>query len=264
MKIAALIAIRNEELYIGRKIRHLQSEGIDIYILDNASTDNSIRICLDNGIPKDQIIYLPFSGYFDLSAQLSKKHALRLSLPHDWIIHTDADEIITSIDGGSTIRQAIDIADEQGYNVINCEEFVFIPEDDQIDYSRRDYVREMQYYYYYCPQPHRLMRIFKNSIQSSNLKFGGHGFPKGSRTLSPQHLALRHYIGLNMGMIKSKYGNRKYSPEEIEKNWHRSRITNWENVTAPNKECLMYLTDNQLDTSQPKSQHFWFWPTNKT
>ena len=44
MHITAILAIRNEEAYLGNCLRHLVCNGIDFVIIDNGSSDTSAEI----------------------------------------------------------------------------------------------------------------------------------------------------------------------------------------------------------------------------
>lgn len=43
-RIVALLAIRNEALYLEKCLDHLYQQGIEVCIIDNGSTDNSLEI----------------------------------------------------------------------------------------------------------------------------------------------------------------------------------------------------------------------------
>ena len=63
MRIVALMTVRNEENYLNRCIQHLISQGVDICLIDNGSTDKTREIAsayLGKGVLR--IEEIPFNG----------------------------------------------------------------------------------------------------------------------------------------------------------------------------------------------------------
>ncbi len=226
--VVALITVRNEELYLDRCIRHLVSQGVYVCIIDNDSTDNTKAIAesfLGKGVIR--VERFPYPGHFDWSGILKKKEKLAQEITADWFIHYDADEIREAPKPYKTLLEGIQEADRQGYNAINFDEFVFLPTDDYESYEATDYVKEMQYYYFFEPKPlHRLNAWksgdFKVDLHSS----GGHRVEFEELKIFPFPFILRHYIGLSKKHLIDKYVSRPYSPEEVDKlGWHRKRAS---------------------------------------
>lgn len=139
LSICAIIAVRNEYTYLKILLPYLATQDIDVVIIDNGSTDGSLRLFTaikDNPVIRREQV--PYSGFFSLSDQLSIKAKIISEVDHDWIIHHDADEIMEHSRVGCSLRDAICEADEYGSNVINFDEFVFLPEKHD-DYFNRDY-----------------------------------------------------------------------------------------------------------------------------
>ena len=74
---------------------------------------------------------------------------------------------------GLTLCDAIHEADEAGYNVLNFDEFVFLPEPHS-DYSNTDYYTELLRYYFFEPKKNRLNRAWKRTSQLYYKASGGH------------------------------------------------------------------------------------------
>src|ERR1700688_5162437 len=74
---------------------------------------------------------------------------------------------------GEGLRDALSRLDAEGWNVVNFDEFVFLP-------IERDYQPEMwgrqpiSYYYFFQPSSPRLMRAWKRNGGFSSAAFGGH------------------------------------------------------------------------------------------
>ena len=84
-------------MHVRRALTNYTEQGIDVVLIDNASTDETVRICQEFlGCGLLSIKHLPWRGVFDLGAQLASKKAVIQSLLHDWIIHADADKWLQS------------------------------------------------------------------------------------------------------------------------------------------------------------------------
>ncbi len=74
MRIVALLAVRNEALYLARCLQHLREQCVETIVIDNQSTDASLEIArgfLGNGV--SAVATLPYEGFFDLVGQLACK-----------------------------------------------------------------------------------------------------------------------------------------------------------------------------------------------
>ena len=128
LTICAIIAVRDEYQYLKILLPELARQAIDVAIVDNDSTDDSHQLYRQyRHHPVISVDRLPFRGAFSLSDQLEKKHEVCNRLGHDWIVHHDADEILEHRRASRTLRDAIEEADVLGYDIINFEEFVFLP-----------------------------------------------------------------------------------------------------------------------------------------
>jgi glycosyltransferase involved in cell wall biosynthesis len=134
MKVIALLAVRNERLYIKRCLEHLEKQNVHVCLINNDSSDDTLSIAktfLDRNVV--QIERVPYRGSFELAGLLKRKEELSRELDADWFIHHDADEIRESPYPGLTLHQALERADKAGSTAVNFDEFVFLPcrEDEQ-------------------------------------------------------------------------------------------------------------------------------------
>ncbi len=261
MKIVALITIRNEFHYIKYLLKYLRNQEIDVVIIDNDSSDIDLvqSECkkLDNII---DIIHQPFEGEFSLKKQLLIKEEIAEDIGADWVIHHDADEIFQTLSPLESLKSMIIRVNNLGYNVINFDEFVFIPESDTVDYCDTNYISSMKYYYYFSPEEQRLMRAYKRNIKVSNIESGGHKLKGENLNIYSCSMILRHYISLSREMLVEKYKNRKFSKEEIDRGWHANRMKiDWDKVKMPQINMLNHLDRNGISKSRPYSKHFWDW-----
>lgn len=264
MHILATLTIRNEAAYLKKCLSYHLGQGIEIMVIDNGSTDESLQICesfLGKGVIG--IEQLAYPGYFDLTAILLKEAEVQRNSGADWLIHLDADEILQSNKASETLAEAIGRIDAKGCNAINFEEFVFLPEDSTADYAGRDYLEEMRYYYCHRPGSRRLVRAFKNGIGASNLESGGHRLEGGKVKMYRKSFFLRHYIGLSERHLQQKYGNRIFSPTDLAKGWSKNRAGLTESdIQLPPVEKLEkypFSAKKPFRTRKAYKKHFWEW-----
>ena len=242
MKCAAVIAIRNEEPHLHRLLTDYISQGIDVIIIDNCSTDRSIEICnkfIGNGLLG--IYSLPWNGEFNLSAQLRTKETIINELTHDWVIHADADEWLQSPLEGERLIEGIQRADQAGYNAINFEEFVFLPDMKQ-ETLQPDYEKNLLNYYWFHHSTNRLMRAFKPADRLDFVTAAGHCLT-GNVNLFPENFILRHYIVLSYAHAVYKYSSRCFAREDLIKGWHFNRLNlSSEKLILPKKYKLNRLS----------------------
>ncbi len=228
-------------------------------MIDNESTDASRRIAkgyLGHGVCR--IETLPFIGYFDLVAQCRQQEQFAGEIDADWFIHHDADEIMQSPLGGSTLAESIVAVDAAGYNAINCDEFVFVPTSEDVHYENTDYVTGMRRYYFFEPIRMRLVRMWRRQPVVSLIDTGGHDAVFRARCVHPIPFVLRHYIGLSANHLRNKYSRRVYSQREVsDRNWHgwRAEFSKWDVVLPSVDRLKLYCGDGQWDKSEPKTEH---------
>jgi glycosyltransferase involved in cell wall biosynthesis len=259
-RIVALLAIRNEELYLEKCLEHLYQQGIEVCIIDNDSTDNSLNIALQFlGRGVFRIERQPYKGYFDLCEQLTYKEKLASEIHADWFIHCDADEIRQAPAHYSNLYQGILAVSIAGYNAINFDEFVFIPLGENETHENKDFTDSMRHYYFFEPYPLRRVNAWKKLNSPIDLvNSGGHSVAFLDRKIFPEHFILRHYIGLSASHLDSKYSKRIFSETEINDfGWHgwRARFSNYR-LSFPTVENLkLYLGDGKWDKTDPKIEH---------
>jgi len=261
MKIVALLTVRNEELYIERCIEHLRTQGVDVYLTDNGSMDNTIKIAkrfIGKGIMK--IEHLPYRGSFELYNILKHEETIALNINADWFIHHDADEIREAPKPYKTLLDGIMHVDKNGYNAINFDEFVFVPTNADEPYENKDYFNGMKHYYFYAPHKLRRVNAWKNTKTPIDLtSHAGHMVSFDGINIFPTNFILRHYLVLSKDHARNKYGFRKYSEKEIvDLGWHKNRAAfDPEALTLPNKEQLKIIDpNNEWDRSDPWKAHF--------
>lgn len=255
MKCTAIIMVRNGGLYVDHCLKYLLNQNIDVALIDHGSVDDTYKKAL--AYKKHGLCLLKkitYDGYFSLTDQLKLKYELLSLIDSDWVIHQDIDEVLHSSYQYSLL-EAINRADEDGYNVVNFDEMVFLP------YGQKSFYQS-KYYYYFSPFFPRLMRVWKKNTHLSALNSGGHVF-EGNVKLSPDNGVLRHYIFTSQEHALEKYEKRIFLQNELNKGWHNNRINiALDALKFPAKSKLSCLSDSSsldFDYSNPFKKHYWQW-----
>ncbi len=266
MKIVAIIAFQNEEKYLANSIRNFISNGIKCALIDNDSDDGSRDICNRPEFAGHIILVetLPYQGCFDLKKQLDAKLRIVNDIDADWVIHADADEIMHSCNPGESLRDAVMRADRKNYNIINFNEFVFLP------IGNTNYIHDISgfqnitSYYFFQPFTPRLMRAWKKSANLSMRDQGGHVLYGGPINIYPDAMVLRHYIFRDQEHAYQKYENRRFAPEELAIGWHGNRVnqpvSQFRFPAADRLHQLRDINSRILETHSPRAAHYWEWP----
>ena len=262
MNVIALMIVRNEEACLPRCLEYLGEQGLRAAVIDNASTDRTPDI-LAAFTPRVvvQVEPAPFHGTFAWRDLLQQAERMRAQLTADWFHLNSADELMGSTRRGESLLEAIQRIDQEGFNAINYEEFVFLPTDHHIAAEGRAFDRLLRHYYFYAPSPRRQMRSWKNLPGRSNLATGGHQLDGPGLRLYPENLVLRHFIALSADQFRKKYATRIFPAEELARGWHRNRTNiDFQRLRLPARHHLKELATDDLSTldrSDPWTCHFW-------
>jgi phage shock protein A len=232
-RVIAIISAFNEGDIIAPVIGHLVENGVDVYLLDNHSTDDTVQQAekwLGRGLL--EIETFPATLREDSAAGetfqwghiLERKEELALTLPADWFIHHDADEIRESPWPGLTLRDAVRWVDRLGYNCIDFRLLNFPPVDD--GFRRGDDPRS---YFTGYEEGAGLdwlqLKCWKAGVAPVSLSAsGGHEAQFEGRSVCPIRFLLRHYPirGQRHGRQKV-FRERKgrFLSAELSSGWHR-------------------------------------------
>lgn len=257
LPITAILCAHNEEGYLRTTLMHLVRNGIRLAVIDNGSTDGTARVLDEFASSIDAREMLPWHGELDLMAILERKAALAAQVRTGWIVHQDADEILESSDPSETLRGAIERIDRTTANAINFEEFVFLPLEGA-SLSGRDFRMLARHYYFFEPEPQRLMRAWRADAGLFQVE-GGHRLSEHGREVHPQSLALRHYPFLDIDHARRKYSQRRFAKRGTDRGWHLQRCDVVpSDMDFPEAGRLKLWTPGQpLDTSDPWTRHYW-------
>ncbi|MEO5826739.1 MAG: glycosyltransferase family 2 protein [Gemmatimonadales bacterium] len=231
LRVIALLAAYNEADIIGLVVRHLINQGVDVYFLDNGSTDGTVAEVepfVGRGVIKIEHFgeVQTRSGDvqpFQWEAILRRKEKLANELQADWFIHHDADEFRESPWRDRTLVEAIEAVDRAGYNAIDFAVLNFWPTHD--GFKPGDDVRESFVHFERGKQFDRLqVKCWKRSDGPVDIvSTGGHDASFPDRRVFPIRFLLRHYP-----IRSQKHGERKvfqerrarFDPAERARGWH--------------------------------------------
>jgi len=204
MKIVGMIAVFNEEDIIEEVIEHLLSQGLELVILDNGSTDTTYEKCekfAQRGqIKLDRFKTKTYDHHW--SSILRALYDLALTQNPDWVIRSDSDEFLESGVKGMTLKDAIIQADAEGYNLIQCNVFDFYMTDDDKE-SATSIKEKIPYYTFRNDFNYRAWKFFP----AINVEWTSHlpVFPEGIKyKISPRKLLMRHYMYRSKEQAKKK------------------------------------------------------------
>jgi hypothetical protein len=263
-RILAVMAGFNEEDILASSITDLIEQGVDVHYVDNWSTDRTFQLIqqLQDRYP-GRIEYekwpaVKTSDTFDLGNLLQHTSEVSRQSPCDWAIHLDADELRESPWGHAvSLRKAIYIADQMGYNLVNFGNVLIFPPVRETNFTssqnnnlRKTFkyfvnnkfrmngiqIKSWKTYHNTCEQK----AVFSKSVIMNLASTGGHiaRYVDSSETqyvkenLFPYNFFLRHYpIRSQQHGLRKVFRERKSRWNETERgeNWHKQ----YEDVKNP-------------------------------
>src|SRR5258708_15630731 len=128
LRVVAILATHNEERFIGGCLEHLIRHGVEVFVIDNDSTDRTVAIVeahLGHGVIG--LERFAREGVFSSKPLLERKEQLAETLEADWFVHADPDEVRLPPAAGRTLAEYLAEVDQQGFNAVNFLEFTFVP-----------------------------------------------------------------------------------------------------------------------------------------
>ena len=261
MRIVALLAAYNEERFIASCIEHFAEQGVEIYLLDNGSTDGTVAIAekyRKQGLAGVESIRR--DSCFALLPLLKRKEELCQELSADWFLHIDTDELHMPTPAHKTLAEALKAVDAQGYNAVNFLEYTFIPTKESPDHDHANFQETMRWYYPFLPSfPHRL-NAWKRQSQPVELSWSaGHRVRFADLRMYPESFSMKHYLVLSREQAINKYMNRRRAEADLQMGWGRARAAlKPESFVLPSQsELHAYAGNYVFDASNPRTKHFW-------
>jgi glycosyltransferase involved in cell wall biosynthesis len=270
-RVVALLATFNEERFITGCLEHLIGQGVEVYLIDNCSTDRTVEIAeryLGRGLI-DIETFPRTEGVYKWRSILERKEQLATTLEADWFMHADADEVRLPPRSTRTLVQTFAEVEAQGYSAVNFLEFTFVPTREAPDHDHPHFWQTMRWYYPFLRWfPHRLNAWKRQPERVDLASSGGHRVQFPRLRMYPESFKMRHYLFLSVPHAIRKYVGKSYDPAEVQNGWHgwRARLMA-ERIELPSqKELRFYTTDDELDPSSPRTRHVseeWTLPQQK-
>ena len=258
-RVTAILAARNEERYLRASIEHYAAQGVDLYVIDHASTDRTREIAesfVGRGVVGVET--MPHDGTTNWAEILRRKQAVAAQWESDWFIHIDADEFFLPPPPYKTLQEALTLIGDAGFNACNAAELVFVPTAEHPDHAPETFRETMRWYYPFAPTPLYRVCLWRRTDASVDVvTSGGHNITFAGRNLFPVDFLMKHYIVMNRAHATEKYGRRVYADEDRERNWHgwRNTYDNESFQLLPEAKLRRTRSDWDLDTNRPEKEH---------
>jgi glycosyltransferase involved in cell wall biosynthesis len=131
-KVLAIIPVYNEADILPGVLRHLHSQGVDTYVIDNWSNDATWELP-DRPLATAGYEFFPTHPVhiyqWERILHRAEEVALQFSGQYDWMMLHDADEIRRHWHSKWTLNEGIELVNKAGYNVIDFKVYTFPPVD---------------------------------------------------------------------------------------------------------------------------------------
>lgn len=229
-RVVAIVPAHDEEDVVAQTLGDLVGQGIDVYLVDNWSTDATVeraRPFLGRGLVA--IERFPPDGpsrTYDLRALLGRVEAVaeRLSWA-SWVMLHDADERRRSPWRGTTLRDALWHVDRSGFSCVDHVTLNFWPTDDAFDPAGRELEEHFRHFEFSDHPGHfHQRRAWKQLGQRVALaESAGHDVAFAGRRVYPYRFLLKHYPIRSRAQGERKLRDRsdRWNAQERALGWHR-------------------------------------------
>jgi glycosyltransferase involved in cell wall biosynthesis len=227
-RVTAIMTVYNESDILAASLQSLRRQGVDVYVIDNWSTDDSHRIARDflgrGVIGIEQYPVSGPTGTFDWTNLLTRVEAVAEGLEADWIIHHDVDEYRMSPWPGVPLCAALHAVQSFGFNAVDHTVLTHHPTADSFA-AGDDFVDAFPYFEFGTRPGHfRQIKAWRQSAGSVRLAdSGGHQAIFDDRRVFPFNFLLRHYPIRTQAQGERKvFHDRRvrWNPVERGRGWH--------------------------------------------
>jgi hypothetical protein len=231
-RVVALLSAYNEGDVIAPVLERLVSGGVEAYLLDHHSTDDTVaqaRAFLGRGLlaietfPEESGFPPELANALAWRQILMRKEELARTLDADWFVHHDADEVRDGPFPGKTFAEAIRWVDGLGYDAVDFRLLNFRPVDDGFT-AGTDPAEYFTRYEDGDPFDRVQVKCWKKGSAPVDLvTSGGHDAMFPGRRVFPVKFLLRHYPFRSQAHGERKvFAERKtrFLPEERALHWH--------------------------------------------
>jgi len=222
------MTVYNEADILAASIQNLNREGVEVYIIDNWSSDLSHEIArglVGRGVTEVEQ-YPPSgpSGTYDWGDLLTRVEEVGDALESDWIVYHDVDEYRMSPWPGVSLRTALHSVRECGFNAVDHTVLTHHPTEDSFE-EGDNYVDAFPYFEFGTRPGHfAQVKTWHRSAGRVHLTgSGGHQAAFEGRQVFPFNFILRHYPVRSQAQGERKvFRERKarWNPSERMRGWH--------------------------------------------
>jgi hypothetical protein len=226
--VVAIVAAYNEADIVEHVIRDLVDQGVQVYFLDDGSTDGTTAI-VERSLGRGVIGIERLAGTvqdgepagFEWERILLRKTQLATELDADWFIHHDADEFRESPWPHLSLHDAIRRVDALGFNAIDFAGLDFRPVQDGFP-AGADVREALTFYSDPAPYDRIQIRCWKKASDLDLASSAGHEARFHGRKVFPLRFILRHYP-----IRGQAHGERKVFQERRQRFLERERARGW-------------------------------------
>jgi hypothetical protein len=225
LRSIAIVAAYNEADIIEQTVSDLIGQGIEVYLIDNQSTDGTPDVLagfLGHGLLAIERLPVEPTSHFQWRTILARKEELAGSLKADWLIHHDADELRESPWPGMSFVEALSLVDSLGWNAVDFSVLNFVLTHDQYQ-PGHDLRESFQYFEPARPFDKRQIKCWKKQVRVDLLSTGGHEARFEGRSVFPLRFLTRHYPFRTQQQAERKvFVDRKprFTEAERAQGWH--------------------------------------------
>jgi hypothetical protein len=226
-RVVAFVPTYNEADVIENSISALIADGVDVYVIDNWSTDETMSIVerfRGRGLIGAERFPSTPTSMFDWRSIIERTEELALSLQADWFMHVDADERRRSPWPDVTLRDAVYVVDRRGFNCIDHTVLDFLPVDEA--FTAGDDIETYFRHFQFGSRPGHFLQVkaWKNlGHRVDRATSYGHDTRFPGRRPFPYKFLNKHYP-----FRSSEHGRRKvfeerlprFAPEEVAQGFH--------------------------------------------
>ena len=227
-RVTAVLPCFNEADVVEHSVRRLAGRGVDVVLVDNWSTDDTVARVEALGLgDRVRIERFPAdrpSATYDWAALLANTERIAAELGEGWIIHQDVDEVRESPWPGVGLRDALHHVQRCGYDAVDHTVIDFVPVDD--DFVAGTDVEAHMRHFRFGDRPGHFVQVKAWNAGAGRAQLassGGHDAQFPGRRVFPYKFLAKHYP------VRSQaHGERKvlaertarWNAEERARGWH--------------------------------------------
>lgn len=249
-RVVVLMSAYNEEDIIVPCLQYLIKQGLEVYLIDNWSTDATVELAsqfLGKGVLAiEKFPQQRAPAHYVWEDILSRIEQLSEEIEADWFVFQDVDEIRASPWPALSLRDAILKVDREGFNCIDHTVVTFYPIDNGF-FAGVDFEAYFKYFEFsHRPGQFIEIKAWKNLGQRISLsKSGGHEVQFDGRRTYPLRFLLKHYPVRSQAHGEKKiFKERKprWFPRERARGWHThyDHINEGHSFLRPPAELMLF------------------------